>query len=475
MFKRVVAILASTAVLALLITPPANAAGPDKLEGYAAGSNATALAINLIDQELAFAATTAAISSVNPDKAVEGPVAMADGAALLVAGTPVPSGAPSKAPGGEAVNEICTTTADAGEITGGAADGVGLNHACVLTSALVDKGAPGSSSESEQLLITLDGLTGTALEPLFDALDQVLTPLLTTATQNDLCGTGGLLEPIPLVCDTVNDLVNIDALIDEILDHLAGVTDGSVTVAQLSVAPSLSKTSATSTEGVVAQAGSTGVDIELFPGIPSSIEELTGLIPDANVDDALLKVSLGNATAQVVRDPVSGDATPSASAAQLLDVNVTDSLGILSTLLEEDVPNLLDSLAAAGAALSCDGGALADLLCIDLGKVNELDSDELKARGYDFGEGTVGREATAAGVFVLPVLGNLVGGESVLSLELSQASAAANAIPAQAAAPPAEAAPPLPRTGGDVNTLVALGLFAAAAAGLAAIRRTRNV
>src|SRR5205085_3695058 len=111
-----------------------------------------------------------------------------------------------------------------------------------------------------------------------------------------------------------------------------------------------------------------------------------------------------------------------ASAAQLLGVDVTDSLGILSDLLEQDVPGALDSLAAATAALSCDSGALADLVCIDLGSVNELDADELTARGYDFGAGTVGREASAAHIEVLRALGDIVGGESVLSVDLAQAS-----------------------------------------------------
>ena len=80
MLKRIVAILATAAAAAVLITPPAQASPPDQLDGYAAGSSATALAINLVDQQLAFSSTTAAISS-------EGPTAAADGASLLVAGT----------------------------------------------------------------------------------------------------------------------------------------------------------------------------------------------------------------------------------------------------------------------------------------------------------------------------------------------------------------------------------------------------
>ena len=216
--------------------------------------------------------------------------------------------------------------------------------------------------------------------------------------------------------------------------------------------------------------------IELFPGLAAAIDEIVDeVIPDAEADAPLLTLGLGNAQAEVVRDPVTGKAAPDASAAQLLGVDVTDSLGILSELLEVQVPGLVDTLAEAGAALSCDGGALADLVCIDLGAVNELDADELAARGYDFGEGTVGREATAAGIAVLPILGEALGG--------SPSSASSSRRPRRPPTPsrPRPPAPPAdeprsrcPAPAATPSVPLALGLFAAAAAGLAAIRRTRT-
>jgi hypothetical protein len=477
MLKRTVAIAASAATLALLVTPPASAAGPDKLDGYAAGSSATGLVINLADQSIALAATTAAVSSEGPDDATAGPMAAADGAALLVAGTPVPEGAPSQTPGGKASNSVEVVNLDLGDATSGAADGLAAVLAKVNTSATVTDGAPSGRSESEELLINVNGLSGEVLGPIVQPLVAALEDALVQVDEAALCVQGGLLDQLG-VCEVVNQTtqIDVDALVDEIIANVGELDNGLFTVAQIAVAPSLSTASASS-DGVVGRAGTSGVTIRLFPGVAAAIDQLVDeVIPDAEVDAPLLTLGLGNAQAEVVRDPVTGKAAPDASAAQLLGVDVTDNLGILSDLVEEDVPGLLDSLAAAGAALSCDGGALADLICVDLGTVNEMDAAEHKAAGYDFGDGTVGREATAASIMVLPVLGDVVGGESVLSVQLAQASAAATAVPATPApAPPATPQAPLPRTGGDVNVLLALGLFAAAGIGLAAIRRTRTV
>ncbi|MGV3758172.1 MAG: LPXTG cell wall anchor domain-containing protein, partial [Actinomycetota bacterium] len=216
------------------------------------------------------------------------------------------------------------------------------------------------------------------------------------------------------------------------------------------------------------------------PGLAAAIEEVTGLIDGDPADSqGLLSIQLAQATASVERNASTGEVSPDASAAQLLGVEVTDSLGVLSELLMVEVPGLLDSLAEAGAALSCDEGALADVLCIDLGAVNELDAAELTARGYDFGEGTVGREASAAQVHVLPILGDQLGAP-LLSLALAEASAAANAAPADPLPAPAPQDPPaargpLPKTGADAQLPIALGLLAVAGIGVAALRRTRTV
>ena len=165
MFKRTVAILASAAVLALLAAPSAQAAGPDQLSGYAAGSSATGLVINLIDQSIALASTTAAVSSEGPDDATDGPTAAADGAALLLAGTPVPSGAPSQTPGGQASNSVKVVNLDLGDATSGAADGLAAVLAQVDTTATVTDGAPSARSEAKELVIKKLKATASLLPP----------------------------------------------------------------------------------------------------------------------------------------------------------------------------------------------------------------------------------------------------------------------------------------------------------------------
>jgi hypothetical protein len=464
MFKRTMGTLSSAAVLALLISPSAQAAGPDALSGYAAGSTATALSINLLDQELALSTTSAAVSS-------KGPTAASDGAALLVAGTPVPSGAPSKTPGGQPSNSVTAFSVDLGEASGGAANGLDADLADVDTTATVTDGAPAATSGAAESVITVTGLGGDVLEPIITPLSDALADALTQATDPVIDTVCGILSD--QLCDE-EGIVDLEGAVAELIDDIRALDDETFTVAQLFVGASTSEASATASEGVLAQAGSTGVRVELFPGLSAALQEVTGLIPDANPEESLLSLQLGNAVAKVVRDPVTGEAEPDASAAQLLDIDLHDSLGLLDEILGEQVPALVDTLAAAGAALSCQDGALKDIVCIDLGTVNELDEAELAARGYTFGDGTVGREATAAGVAVLPILAEQLGGTSVLGVRIAQASAAANAIPA---APEEPAVPrgPLPRTGGAVSLPVALGLFGAAAVGLAAIRRTRTV
>jgi hypothetical protein len=456
MFKRTVAILASAAVLALLITPSAQAAGPDELSEYGAAGSATALAINLFDQELAISTTTAAVGSL--------PQAGADGAALLVAGTPVPGSAPSSTPGGSPSNQVCPASADVDEVSQGNLSGLTLEIACLDTTATVTDGAPAATSGSGEATIVIRTPGGPLVEPL-------LGPVLDGVTQitDPLCET--LLGLCELVDETTE--INVQEVLDDIVTALG---DDTFVLAEIAIAPTLSQASADSVDGVIGQAGTSGVVINLLPGIESTLAELTDLVDIENPSpDALLQVRLGAAHAEVVRDPVTGEAAPDASAAQLLGIGANESLGILGGLLGT-LPAAIDDLSLA--QLSCDGGVLADVVCIDLGGVHQLTPEELEADYPDFGAGVVGRRATAASVAVLPVLSEALGlGESVLGISLARAEAAGYAIPAEdppAPEPPASRGP-LPRTGGAPSLPLALGLFAAAAVGLAAVRRTPTV
>ena len=458
MLKRTVAVLASGALVALLVTPPAQAAGPDELSEYGAGSSATALVLNLFDQELAVSATTAAVGSL--------PQAAADGAALLLAGTPVPGSAPSSTPGGAANNSVCPAQADLDDVSEGNLSGLSVDIACLETTATVTDGAPAATSGSDETTLILRAPGGLLIEPL-------LGPALEGVTQV----TDPLCDTLLGLCEIVDETTQIN--VQEVIDDLvAAIGDDTFVLAEIVIAPTLSQAKANDADGVVGEAGTSGVVINLLPGVESTLAELTDLVDIENPsEDALLQIRVGAAHAEVVRDPTTGAAAPDASAAQLLGIGANDSLGIIGGLLGM-VPPALDELAIA--ELSCDGGVLAPVACIDLGAVHELTADELGANYPDLGAGAVGRRATAANVVVLSAVSDALGfGDAgVLGLSLATAEAAAYAVPATPpVAPPPTDEPdtPLPRTGGTPSLPVALGLFAAAAAGLTAVRRTRTV
>ena len=86
MLKRTTAILATGAVAAIALMPSAHALDNPTLDPYGAGAYATALELTLLGQDLAVSTSSAAITST--------PEAKADGAALLLAGTPRPGRRP---------------------------------------------------------------------------------------------------------------------------------------------------------------------------------------------------------------------------------------------------------------------------------------------------------------------------------------------------------------------------------------------
>ena len=450
MFRRTTAILATTGVLALGVMSPARAAEPE-FETYQAGATGTALQLTLLGQQIAVSQTQAAVSS--------NPSAAADGAALLLAGNAIPGAAPSKAPEGPATNEQCPVDLDLGELTGGALSALELTIGCVTTAAS-NEGGPDAVAESGEVIIRVYGPGGALIEP-------ILGPVLDNLTMV----TDPLVEALAPLLGAINDVTEID--VADVLDQLTtAIGDDTFVLAEIVVAPSVSHASGTA-DAVTAAAGSNGVTIKLLPGLESTLAALVGIVDIPNPAPELLKVTLGSANAEVVRN-VDGSVSPDASAAQLLGVTAGDSLGILG-----DVGDLLtgavDQLAAAGAPLSCEGGALADVVCIDLGHVNELDADELTARNMNFGEGTVGREASAATIRVLPILADVLGGD-VLGLSLASATAAANATTVVPATPTGNprSAPPLPKTGGESGLALALALLAVAGVGGTLVRRTRT-
>src|SRR5262245_3032197 len=111
MLKRTTAVLATAAIGVLAFVPSASAIDNPKLDPYGAGAYASALELTLLGQDLAVSTTSAAITSK--------PEAKADGAALLLAGNPLPGAAPSAAPGGPATNKTCAINIDLAQLTAG--------------------------------------------------------------------------------------------------------------------------------------------------------------------------------------------------------------------------------------------------------------------------------------------------------------------------------------------------------------------
>jgi hypothetical protein len=453
MLRRTTGILATAAAITIAAIAPARADAPT-LKSYQASASASALELSLLGQNLAVSQTQAELNS--------SPSAAANGAALLLAGTPVPEGALVKAPEGPNAKNVCALNVDLAALTSGAVSLANAALACATTNAKLTGGAPSADSTTGEIVINILAPGGTALAPLltplFANVSTITTPVITA------------LSPIFTVVQSTTQ-IELNTVLNSLLANLATQT---VVLAQIAVAPSASVVKANSVDGVVAQAGSNGVSIRILPGVSATLQALG--LNVAPVTTPLLTVELGRASALVTRNATTGAPSPDASAAQLLSITAADELGIIKGVTGQLTAGIN---ALAVAQLSCNGGVLADIVCIDLGSVNELDSAELDARKLNFGPGTVGREASAANVQVLPIAASALGG-SVLGVTLARATAAANALPVDPAcctpSPPlSRGSDPLPRTGGEAAMGLTLALLAVGAAGVALVRRSRTV
>lgn len=461
MFRRTLAAVGTSALVAVAVIAPAGAEAPQL--DYVAGTSATALEITLAGQSAAFAVSTAGVS----DPKDGGPMATADAAGALLVGQALPGAALSQAPDGPATGESCPASLDLGELSMGQLELLGLDIACSRSSSTVENGEPSAKAEAGEVILELQVPSGEVLDTV---LAQILTPLVSGLTMlND-----ALKQPWQMFFGQLPlEIVNLPGLLDVLIDAL---DQDDFVLAQIVVAPSVSQASASDTAGVVAEAGTSGLVVNLLPGLAASLDELVGLAGSPAESAPLLSVELGNATAQVKLDPVTGAATPDASAVQLLDLQVApDTIGLLELIAGQAIPQI-DGLAFD--QLGCnEGNPLAIVLCFEAGVVRDLTADELTARGYDFGPGTVGREATAAKLELLGGARQLLG-DAVLGISFAQAEAVANAIvptaaPAQDPAP-APAGPPLPRTGADSALPLTLGMLCVGAAGAMLLRRTRT-
>jgi hypothetical protein len=451
MLKRTIAILATGAVGALALAPSAGAIENPKLEPVGAGAFASALEVTLLGQDLAVSNTSAAVTST--------PEAKADGSALLLAGNPLPGNAPASAPGGPATNKSCAAELNLAELTAGAISLADAGLACINTTAKTTAEVTEATSASGELIVNITAPAGDILAPILepladpvqDAVDQVLT----------------LLDPIlkPLQDGTGIDL---HGTVNDLIGSLLSI-DPNIVIAQIAVAPSSSVARHSNAEGVLAQAGSSGATITVLPDLLQSLLDIGLNLPAVG---PLATIKVGASTAQVIRNPETGAPDTSGSSAKILDIQLAPALGILSQITGQ-VSNVLEQLASATGALGCNANnPLAGILCIDLGSVRELSTKELQDHNLWFGDGTVGREASAATVRVLSIAADSLGGD-VLGIRLGSADAAANAIPKAGETPPP---PPikLPKTGGAPSLPVALVLMLGAGGLAALVRRTRT-
>lgn len=450
MFKRTVAILTCSTILALVTAPAAHAQDPE-LESYGAGASATALLLNLLEQELTFSSTSAAVGSE--------PKAAADGQA---AATPLFStpGAPVESTGALVEGEDCVVDEDLPAPINLA----GLEISCVRTSAAVTDGSPDAGSTSDEIVLDVISaelvgeVTDTVLRPLLEQLLAALEPLLAQL---------GDIGP------------SLDLVIDLLLNDLS---DGG-SLATVTVAP----TTSTASE-VASIATSQGAVVDLLPGL------LPGI-------GSIATVTVGDSFSSATYDPATGEVTTDGQAAFLsvdltgLETVLTALIGQVGDAVTSELPAPLDDLlqgivnqivaALPGIdsqvedlvnvtvdQLACPASPLAALLCFEAGTVNQLDQAGLASYGFDaFGEGTEGVESTILGLSVL---------DGTLELGIGSTAAGANAVLADTVVPPTTTETPptrrsLPTTGADSATPIALALFAAAGVGLALVRRTRTV
>ena len=460
--------MAGLAMLVLVFTAgaTAQAAPPTGLESYDAGANGSAfdLQVGLLDLQIAAGLTSAEVTS-------QGPAAAGDGVGLLLAGTEQ-SGAHSLAPEGPESAESCAAEVVLPaplDLTDGSCI-AGVSSTAVLTD-----GAPSATGESDSLTLSLGGAELT--EQLLNALplEDVLAPLGDVLGQlNDVtCQLNGVTGPLlaqlgsalsglglDLNQDTLDILCSLDELpsiVDALLDSLG---DALATTVTITVAPNSSAASADDAQGVIASAVAEGATIDVLPGLG----------PDGS---SFIEIIVGASEASVVRDPITGVATPVVTPA-VAQVNVNGiglagldlGLGNLTDPILDLVNDLVNTLATS-SPLSCgETGPLSDILCLDAALGYELDAAEAAAAGYDYGEGTVGARTSALRLELLSILN---GGEPALSLSLAEAVAAANAIPGQDVPPstetPETTEPTLPLTGGTSG----IALFGALGLGIAAL------
>jgi len=438
MLRRTIGISATAAAISIAAILPAGAQTSPAIDTYAAGSFARAVDVTLGSDLLAPAiaelgsnqfSLAETSSSIN-----QAPGALASGSAVL---TPLwSSDKVESATGVKEEDDDCQTIP-------GLPTEIATDLVCIKTSAKLLDGKPVGTASAAEVVIEikapavigsteLDAIVEelqVGLNSLFTALDEVAQPV-EEATQLQLR-------------EAINDLI------DE-------VQAGNV-LARITVAPSSTLSELTSAN-VLTSARSNGAVIEVLPDL---------------VGGPLAVATVGASTAEVTYDIAKGTTTPTGAAA-LIDVSYNDTLAGLAELTD----TLAGALSTVTSLLPCDGsgptGALAGIVCFDVGKSVALNADEAKAMGLYFGKTTVGQHSSVLDVRVL----SAAAGGPVARLQLGEAAAAAavtTPLPGGGCTQNCSTPDPLPRTGGDSAMPLTLALLGVGAAGAALLRRSRTI
>lgn len=424
MMRRTIGIGAAAAAISIAgIIPAAAQTSPGGLESYAAGARATAVDLTVFGQRLTVSETTAGIDSTAK--------AVADGRALLTPAFSSPGAAVSST-GNPVTGQDCEEIDLPSPINLAAIDLV-----CVDTSAAVTGGNPLSSAISKEVVVEVKASDLIATTPLADVVGEIQT------------GLGSLFEALVPITEPLEEQTQIQ--LDEIVDGLLDEVQEGDTLVRITVAPTSSISQFAS--GVSAAAKSNGVVVELLPNLPGG---------------ALAVATVGESTASVVRDAVTGEAKPEGSAAVL---NVTypngllGGLGVLTDALGEAVNVTVDQLACG------DANPLSPVICFTLGTSKALDQASAKALGLDFGPNTVGQESSVLGLTLLSAAPE---GGIVLNVGHT-AAASGSTMPGPLPGGPLEKLDdPLPRTGSNTAMPLTLALLAVGAAGAGLLRRSRT-
>lgn len=373
---RLAAAVGALTLASVFVTSPVAAQAPESYVGSAA---ARALDLQLLGTGVTVGVTTAKVTS--------GRTAVAEGAGLALV-----AGATQRAEvSGEGTNnrpEVCTLGLPLLDI-------LNIGLACGTASASITNGNPAASSNGKVagIDLSLDSALGLL------GLDGLLTGTVATV-QTTLCGTGGLVNTLPvggLLCPVVSTVTGTltDVLNTKTLEVVVGESTTNI---------------ATEAGKVTSRATANGAEIRILPLRVDTLGVNLG---------PLATITVGSATATAVYDRSTGRATPTADPSL-----VTIKLG---------VTNLLPA-----TTISLPIGVNETILA---GTPLESDIRVAAGRTVTNPDGTV--SAIADGV-ELHLLKGLSGG---IKLSLAHAEAGAGGSLAQVA-PAAPVNLELPRTGG---------------------------